>query len=117
MEHIPDKLKERFNLIGSKHMGFFDSLAPEQNRLVLHLMHQAYQLAEGESKWIDAKKKLPEVPEKQYRIAMRNKNKPDGMIICDTAVFNSDGNWIRFDSWEDVLYWRPFNDTPPTPKD
>lgn len=109
---MEETLKERFEAI-IENSGINDY--PPTKFELMCALEVAYNMALPQ--WVDAKKKLPEIPEKQYRIAMRNKNKPDGMIICDTAVFNSEGEWIRFDSWEDVLYWRPFNDTPPNPKD
>lgn len=55
--------------------------------------------------WFDAKKQLPPIPDENYLIAVKNKNKEGGIWIIDYANFNSDGEWLRDNTWEDVLFW------------
>lgn len=59
--------------------------------------------------WIDAKKRLP-LPYEQdkYLIAVKNKNKENGIWLYDIAFWNSE-EFERSRTWEDILYWAKIN--------
>lgn len=56
-----------------------------------------------EIKWVDAKMRLPQKIG-EYLIAVKNKNKEDGIWLFDIANWNGD-EFERSNTWEDVLYW------------
>ena len=60
--------------------------------------------------WISVKKRLP-LPHEQdeYLIAVKNKNKENGIWLYDVAFWNSE-EFERSKTWEDILYWRPIDD-------
>ncbi len=60
--------------------------------------------------WIDVKKRLPENGE-EVLIAVKNKNKEDGIWLFDIALFYEDEGFVeRRSTWEDVLYWQPLDE-------
>ena len=58
------------------------------------------------SDWISTKKRLP-LPNEQgdYLIAVKNKNKEDGIWLYEVAFWNSE-EFERHSTWEDILYWK-----------
>lgn len=54
--------------------------------------------------WINVKKRLPN--EQCYvLIAVRNKNKEDGIWLYEVAFWCGD-EFERSQTWEDILYWK-----------
>lgn len=53
--------------------------------------------------WIDFKKQVP-TKQDEYLIAVRNKNKEDGIWLYEVAFWNSE-SFERSSIWEDILYW------------
>ena len=66
--------------------------------------------------WISVKTELPSAEnghiDTTVQICVRNKNKSDGIYLTDVSVFDGSSWGKRFDSWEDILYWRPMSKTP-----
>ena len=59
--------------------------------------------------WIKVTKRLPENGE-EVLIAVKNKNKEDGIWLFDIALFYEDEGFVeRLRTWEDVLYWQPLD--------
>ena len=56
------------------------------------------------SNWINAKKKLPN-GQCDVLIAVRNKNKEDGIWLYEVAFWCGD-EFERCQTWEDILYWK-----------
>lgn len=56
-----------------------------------------------EIKWVDAKIRLPQ-KSGEYLIAVKNKNKEDGIWLFDISYWNGD-EFERSRTWEDILYW------------
>ena len=57
--------------------------------------------------WIKISNKLPEDGE-EVVIAVKNKNKEDGIWLYDIAYFYEGEGFVeRRSTWEDVLYWKP----------
>lgn len=58
------------------------------------------------SDWISTKKRLP-LPNEQYHylIAVKNKNKENGIWLYEVAFWNSE-EFERHSTWEDILYWK-----------
>ena len=54
--------------------------------------------------WIKFTKKIPPHQE-PIIIAMKNKNKEDGIWLYDLCCYFSDTGWEDRINWEDVLYW------------
>ena len=60
--------------------------------------------------WIDVKKRLPDNGD-EVVIAVKNKNKEDGIWLFDIAIFYEDSGFEeRRSTSEDVLYWKPLID-------
>ena len=60
--------------------------------------------------WINGKKILPDDGDKVV-IAVRNKNKEDGIWLFDISIYYKDSGFEeRFSTWEDGLYWKPLID-------
>lgn len=53
--------------------------------------------------WIDFRNQVP-TKQDEYLIAVRNKNKEDGIWLYETAFWNSE-SFERNNTWEDILYW------------
>lgn len=55
--------------------------------------------------WVSVSEKLPPRLDEDYLVCVRNKNKEGGIFIQDVGNFSSDGVWIKYNTWEDVVYW------------
>lgn len=57
--------------------------------------------------WIKVTTQLPNNGE-EVLIAVKNKNKPDGIWLFDLAIFTKGvGFEERRSTWEDILFWSP----------
>jgi hypothetical protein len=56
-------------------------------------------------KWIKVSDRLPKLKDEDYLVAVRNKNKENGIFLFDVANFSSDGIWEKSNTWEDVTHW------------
>ena len=57
--------------------------------------------------WISFKKEVPPRQD-EYLVAVRNKNKEDGIWLYEVLYWN--GRWFeRNENWEDILYWCKVN--------
>lgn len=57
--------------------------------------------------WVKVSTRLPNNGE-EVLIAVKNKNKEDGIWLYDIATYyKDDGFEERHSTWEDVLYWSP----------
>lgn len=70
----------------------------------------AYIAGLKENDWIPIEK-AELVRGEEFFIAVRNKNKADGIWLYDKAIFDEEGNWIQIDTWEKILYVK--TPTPP----
>ena len=59
-------------------------------------------------KWVEFKKSVPQKQD-DYLIAVRNKNKEDGIWLYEVAFWNSE-SFERSGTWEDILYWCEISD-------
>lgn len=57
--------------------------------------------------WTPVTEKLPKIPDNDYLVAVKNKNKEDWIFILDIWVFSSDWVWWKSNTWEDVTHWMP----------
>lgn len=69
-------------------------------------------ITKEKTKWISVSKKLPQRPDEDYLVVVRNKNKEGGIPIIDIANFTSDGIWIKSNTWEDVVFWSELPEPP-----
>lgn len=53
--------------------------------------------------WIDIREQVPKTQD-EYLIAVKNKNKEDGIWLFEVAFWNSE-RFERNSTWEDILYW------------
>lgn len=67
-------------------------------------------------KWISVKDRLPDRFDEDFLIAVKNKNKSDGIFLIDIANWSSDCKWIKSNVWEDITYWRELPEPPKTIK-
>lgn len=60
-----------------------------------------------EINWISVNDKLPNRPDEDYLVVVRNKNKECGIPLMDIQNFTSDGVFVGGDPdvWEKVVYW------------
>jgi len=63
--------------------------------------------------WIPISEKLPS-PEETVFVAVRNKNKENGIWLFDTCSHDSMKWATRQNTWEDIVYWA--YPTPPVEK-
>lgn len=63
-------------------------------------------------KWIPVSERLPKAPDIVYLVAVKNKNKENGIPLIDIAVFDSDGIWQKSTVWEDVTHWMNLPEAP-----
>jgi hypothetical protein len=54
--------------------------------------------------WINVKKRLP-TEQCDVLIAVRNKNKEDGIWLYEVSFWCGD-EFERSQTWEDILYWK-----------
>lgn len=101
---IPEKLKERFESLANNNVPEF--MIP----VIVHHMWQAYQLADGESKWIDLNDRLPSDVEASQDLLVVN----DGLRM--TAEFMKGQWWFDWTNefLTKVTHWMPLP-TLPTP--
>ena len=71
-----------------------------------------YAQSKQQQEWVSVEDRLPEVPDEWYLIAVKNKNKEGGIYLIDLACYNSDGVWLKSNTWEKVTHWMPLP-TPP----
>ena len=70
---------------------------------------------EKQNEWVSVSfGKMPPMDE-IVEVAVKNKNKPDGIFLYDVASFNQEGWGKRFHTWEDITHWR--KPTPPQEKE
>lgn len=63
-------------------------------------------------RWIPVSERLPKGPDIVYLVAVKNKNKENGIPLIDIAVFDSDGIWQKSTVWEDVTHWMNLPEAP-----
>ena len=56
------------------------------------------------NEWISTKKRFPN-KQSDVLIAVRNKNKEDGIWLYEVAFWCGD-KFERSQTWEDILYWK-----------
>ncbi|MDD3038844.1 DUF551 domain-containing protein [Bacteroides sp.] len=61
-----------------------------------------------QSPWISVKERLPNSG-KLVNVRCRNKNKEDGIWLCDVCFIDEDTNtWgERYHTWETITHWMP----------
>ena len=76
-----------------------------------------YALADAETdlamsqRWRKCSEELPPT-DGSYMCAYKNKNKDDGVLFVDEAVWDGEKWSSKFDFWEDIIYWQ-FNPKAP----
>ena len=94
-------------------------MAIELNHLHTHgMMEQACNVLDGvvrlkeriaeleeERRWRKCSEELPPT-DGSYMCAYKNKNKDDGVLFVDEAVWDGEKWSSKFDFWEDIIYWQ-----------
>lgn len=71
---------------------------------VVHLKARIAELEE-EHRWRKCSEELPPT-DGSYMCAYKNKNKDDGVLFVDEAVWDGEKWSSKFDFWEDIIYWQ-----------
>ena len=58
-----------------------------------------------ERRWRKYSEELPP-KDGSYMCAYKNKNKEDGVLFVDEAVWDGEKWSYKFDFWEDIIYWQ-----------
>ena len=56
-------------------------------------------------RWRKCSEELPPT-DGSYMCAYKNKNKDDGVLFVDEAVWDGEKWSSKFDFWEDIIYWQ-----------
>jgi len=60
---------------------------------------------EEERRWRKCSEEMPPT-DGSYMCAYKNKNKDDGVLFVDEAVWDGEKWSYKFDFWEDIIYWQ-----------
>lgn len=58
-----------------------------------------------ERRWRKCSEEMPPT-DGSYMCAYKNKNKDDGVLFVDEAVWDGEKWSYKFDFWEDIIYWQ-----------
>ncbi|WP_042370286.1 DUF551 domain-containing protein [Bacteroides neonati] len=79
-----------------------------QRQAMLNMFHKGAEWKAKQSPWIRVEERLPD-PGKLVNVRCRNKNKEDGIWLCDVCFIDEDTNtWgERHHTWETITHWMP----------
>jgi hypothetical protein len=128
MEHTPTPLEKLRNLLADIELknedrgaiklivvdavikGYEDGMAACADEI--QALQDRVKELEVKRQWISVKDSLPEPNDEYYQVAVKNKNKDNGIFLYDIAQFSSDGIWCKSNTWEDVTHWAEINKIP-----
>lgn len=76
-----------------------------KNEGLLYALADAETELEEERRWRKFSEELPPT-DGSYMCAYKNKNKDDGVLFVDEAVWDGEKWSSKFDFWEDIIYWQ-----------
>lgn len=101
------ELRARISAIQSDKMQLEDENRElrKENEDLKNELYTVKTYAAMDTRWRKCSEELPPT-DGSYMCAYKNKNKDDGVLFVDEAVWDGEKWSSKFDFWEDIIYWQ-----------
>lgn len=108
---MAESIEGKFERLGDIRDKYPPSTLLLRGQYVLNLQNKIKELKEKiaqleeERRWRTCGEEMPPT-DGSYMCAYKNKNKDDGVLFVDEAVWDGEKWSYKFDFWEDIIYWQ-----------